>query len=204
MATTYGYARVSTQAQNLDRQISALREFGVERLITDKVSGKNFERPGYKRLFRKLEAGDVLVIMSIDRLGRNYGEILEEWRLITKVKKAHVVVLDMPLLDTRVSKVKGVTGAFIADLVLQILSYVAQVERENMRSRQRQGIDAALARGVRFGRPRLERPENYEEAKQRVEAGLASQREGAELIGVSCSTFRRWLSADEELAQNCA
>ena len=204
MALLYGYARVSTQAQNLDRQITALRAFGVDMLITDKVSGKNFKRPGYERLFHNLEAGDVLVIMSIDRLGRNYGEILEEWRLITKVKKAHVVVLDMPLLDTRESKVKGLTGAFIADLVLQILSYVAQVERENMRERQRQGIDAALARGVRFGRPRLDRPESYEEAKRRVESGLVSQREGAEEIGVSCSTFRRWLIADAELAQNCA
>lgn len=204
MATIYGYARVSTQAQNLDRQITALRAFGVDRLVTDKISGKNFERPGYRRLFRNLQPGDVLAIMSIDRLGRNYGEILEEWRLITKVKKAHVVVLDMPLLDTRECKVKGVTGAFIADLVLQILSYVAQVERENMRQRQRQGIDAALARGVRFGRPRLERPETYEEAKQRVQAGVMSQREGAAEIGVSCSTFRRWMLADAELAQNCA
>lgn len=204
MATTYGYARVSTQTQNLDRQITALRTLGVDRLVTDKISGKNFERPGYRRLFRNLRPGDVLAIMSIDRLGRNYGEILEEWRLITKVKKAHVVVLDMPLLDTRECKVKGVTGAFIADLVLQILSYVAQVERENMRQRQRQGIDAAIARGVRFGRPRLERPEAYEEAKQRVQAGVVSQREGAAEIGVSCSTFRRWMLADAELAQNCA
>ena len=151
---TYGYARVSSRDQNPSRQLDAFSKLGLppERVFCDKASGKNFERPQYRRLVRRLREGDLVVVKSIDRLGRNYDEIIEEWRRITKVKRADIVVLDMPLLDTR-AKPDDVTGAFIADLVLQILSYVAQVERENIRQRQAEGIAAAKARGVKFGRP---------------------------------------------------
>ena len=183
--TIYGYARVSTQDQKLNRQLDALRDYGVECLYTDKLSGKDFNRPGYKKLMRRLREGDLLVIPSIDRLGRNYDEVLEEWRRITKVKRADVVVLDMPLLDTRGSSIQGITGVFISDLVLQLLSYVAQLEREHIRERQRQGIDAALARGVRFGRPPHPRPEGYSEVAQLVREGEISQRGGAAQLEVS-------------------
>ena len=148
----YGYVRVSTKEQNEDRQMVAMWEFGIRdgNIILDKQSGKDFERPGYRRLVRKLKAGDTLVIKSIDRLGRNYDEILEQWRLLTKEKLIDIVVLDMPLLDTRQSR--DLTGILISDIVLQFLSYVTQTERENIRQRQMEGIAAAKARGVRFGR----------------------------------------------------
>ena len=151
----YGYARVSTKEQCEDRQILALTRFSVkkENLYLDKLSGKDFNRPQYKKLMRKLRPGDTLAIPSIDRLGRDYEEIQNQWRIITKEKHADIVVLDMPLLDTRKSG-KDLTGTFIADLVLQILSYVAQTEREKIRQRQKEGITAAQLRGVRFGRPR--------------------------------------------------
>ena len=154
----YGYVRVSTKEQNLDRQISALREFGIpeRQIYQEKQSGKDFERPVYRRLCRKIRPCDTLVIKSIDRLGRNYNEILEQWRIITKEKKAAVVVLDMPLLDTRQGR--DLTGTLIADVVLQLLSYVAQIERDLTRQRQAEGIAAAKAWGVRFGRkPRTPR-----------------------------------------------
>ena len=153
----YGYVRVSTKEQNEDRQMLALEEFPVERhnIYMDKLSGKDFNRPQYHKMMRKLKAGDVIVLKSIDRLGRDYEEIQNQWRIITKEKGAHIVVLDMPLLDTRETG-KDLTGTFIADLVLQILSYVAQTERENTRQRQAEGIAAARMRGVRFGRPRKE------------------------------------------------
>ena len=159
---TYGYARVSTKEQNEDRQIIAMREFGVAagHIILDKQSGKNFERPGYRQLMQKLKAGDTLVIKSIDRLGRNYDEILEQWRLLTKEKQVAIVVLDMPLLDTRQGR--DLTGVLIADIVLQLLSYVAQTEREFNRQRQAEGIAAAKARGVHFGRRCKDRGERYE------------------------------------------
>ena len=149
---TYGYIRVSTKEQNEDRQMIAMREFGVvdRHIILDKQSGKDFQRPGYCWLIQKLKAGDTLVIKSIDRLGRNYDEILEQWRLLTKEKQVSIVVLDMPLLDTR--KGRDLTGVLIADIVLQLLSYVAQTEREFNRQRQAEGIAAAKARGIRFGR----------------------------------------------------
>ena len=155
-ATIYGYARVSTKEQHEDRQLIALQEFPVPRrnIFMDKLSGKDFNRPRYRDLLRILEPGDLLVVKSIDRLGRNYDEILKQWRIITKEIRADIVVLDMPLLDTRQTG-KDLTGTFVADLVLQILSYVAQTERENIRQRQREGIAAAKLRGVRFGRPRL-------------------------------------------------
>lgn len=145
----YGYARVSSKEQTEQRQIIALTEFGVssKNIYMDKQSGKDFERPRYKRLIKRLRPGDLLVVQSIDRLGRNYSEILEQWRLITKEKRADILVLDMPLLDTR-SQGRDLTGVFIADLVLQILSYVAQTEREMIRKRQAEGIAAAKARGV--------------------------------------------------------
>lgn len=152
--TMYGYVRVSTKEQCEDRQMLALKEFGVpeENIFMDKLSGKDFNRPKYKRLMKRLRSGDILVVKSIDRLGRNYAEILEQWHCITRKKRADVVVLDMPLLDTRRNE-KDLTGVFIADLVLQILSYVAETERENIRQRQAEGIAAAKARGVHFGNP---------------------------------------------------
>ena len=155
----YGYVRVSTKEQKEDRQMAAMREFGVKDscIILDKQSGKDFDRPGYQRLIRRLKAGDTLVIKSIDRLGRNYEEILEQWRLLTKERQVSIVVLDMPLLDTRQGR--DLTGALIADIVLQLLSYVAQTEREFNRRRQAEGIAAAKARGVHFGRSSKDRGE---------------------------------------------
>lgn len=193
---TYGYARVSSKDQNLDRQVDAIEGFGVpEKMIfKDKASGKDFNRPAYKRLIRKLKPGDVLVIKSIDRLGRNYDEILDEWRVITKEKEAAVVVLDMPLLDTREVK-DGITGVFLADLVLQLLSYVAQVERENIKQRQAEGIAAAKRRGVRFGRPKIPIPDNYWQIKDDYMAGRITQREAAELLHVSVGTLNNWLNS---------
>lgn len=163
MSKVYGYIRVSSADQNEDRQLVALRSCKVPEcnLFVDKQSGKGFERPEYRRMLRRLKRDDLLYVKSIDRLGRNYGEILEQWRLLTKEKGVDIVVLDMPLLDTRSGK--DLMGTFIADLVLQILSFVAQNERENIRQRQAEGIAAAKARGVPFGRPALPLPENFEE-----------------------------------------
>lgn len=162
MSKQYGYVRVSSREQNTDRQLDALMEAGLSEnmIFTDKQSGKDFERPKYKQLLKKLREGDTLFILSIDRLGRNYDEIIEQWRFITKEKRADIVILDMPLLDTR-SKGKDLTGTFIADLVLQILSYVAQTERENIRKRQAEGIAAARERGVHMGRSKKPIPENF-------------------------------------------
>lgn len=163
MSKVYGYIRVSSANQNEDRQLVALRSCKVPEcnLFVDKQSGKDFERPEYRRMLRRLKRDDLLYVKSIDRLGRNYGEILEQWRLLTKEKGVDIVVLDMPLLDTRSGK--DLMGTFIADLVLQILSFVAQNERENIRQRQAEGIAAAKARGVPLGRPALPLPENFEE-----------------------------------------
>lgn len=163
MSKVYGYIHVSSADQNEDRQLVALRSCKVPEcnLFVDKQSGKDFERPEYRRMLRRLKRDDLLYVKSIDRLGRNYGEILEQWRLLTKEKGVDIVVLDMPLLDTRSGK--DLMGTFIADLVLQILSFVAQNERENIRQRQAEGIAAAKARGVPFGRPALPLPENFEQ-----------------------------------------
>ncbi len=163
MSKVYGYIHVSSADQNEDRQLVALRSCKVPEcnLFVDKQSGKDFERPEYRRMLRRLKRDDLLYVKSIDRLGRNYGEILEQWRLLTKEKGVDIVVLDMPILDTRSGK--DLMGTFIADLVLQILSFVAQNERENIRQRQAEGIAAAKARGVPFGRPALPLPENFEE-----------------------------------------
>lgn len=148
----YGYIRVSSKDQNLERQQAAMKERNVVCLYADKMSGKDFERTEHRKLLKRLKCGDVLFVKSIDRLGRNYTEILEEWRLLTKVKKVDIVVLDMPLLDTRIAK--DLLGTFISDIVLQVLSFVAENERSNIRLRQAEGIEAAKARGVKFGRPR--------------------------------------------------
>lgn len=189
---TYGYVRVSTKEQNEDRQLIAMREFGVAdgHIVTDKQSGKDFERPGYQKLVRKLKAGDTLVIKSIDRLGRNYDEILEQWRILTKDKQAAIVVLDMPLLDTRQGK--DLTGVLIADIVLQLLSYVAQTEREFNRQRQAEGIAAAKAKGVHFGRKSKDRGENYGAVMAAWRAGELSGRAAARELGVAHGTFQRW------------
>jgi len=190
---TYGYVRVSSKDQCEDRQMIALRNHGVadKYIFIDKESGKDFNRTAYTKLIRSIKQGDTLVIKSIDRLGRNYDEIQEQWRIITKVKQADVLVLDMPLLSTNNSE-KDLTGKFIADLVLQILSYVAQSERENIKTRQREGIEAAKLRGVRFGRPRKEVPGNFSEIKALWEDGKITSRQAAAKLGISQDTFLRW------------
>jgi DNA invertase Pin-like site-specific DNA recombinase len=194
MAQTYGYVRVSTREQNEDRQLVAMRNFGVvdNGIFLDKQSGKDFYRQAYRKLLKKLKPGDTLVIKSIDRLGRDYGEILEQWRIITKEKHAAIVVLDIPLLDTR-QKERDLTGTFIADLVLQILSYVAQQEREFIRQRQAEGIEAAKARGVKFGRPPMERPEMFYEVRQVWERNEISAREAGRRLGINYKTFQAWV-----------
>ncbi len=190
MNTTYGYIRVSSRDQNEDRQRIAMQEAGVDAglVFMDKQSGKDFDRPGYRRLLKKLKPGDTLIIKSIDRLGRNYDEILEQWRLITKEKQAAVVVLDMPLLDTRQGR--DLTGTLIADIVLQLLSYVAQTEREFILQRQAEGIAAAKQRGVRFGRPPKPLPSNYYDILGRWERGEISGTNAAQACGMPLSTFR--------------
>lgn len=189
---TYGYVRISTKEQNEARQLAALAAYGItgKRLFIDRQSGKDFDRPAYKRLMKKLKPGDLLIVQSIDRLGRNYGEILEQWRVITKEKKADIVIIDMPLLDTR-ARGRDLTGTFIADLVLQILSYVAQTEREFIRKRQAEGIAEARARGVKFGAPRKPLPEGFTQAREAWESGTLSLREAARTVGMSHMTFYR-------------
>ena len=190
----YGYIRVSTKEQNLDRQLFAMRECGVpeKQLYQEKQSGKDFERPVYCRLIEKLKPGDTLVIKSIDRLGRNYDEILEQWRILTKEKKVDIVVLDMPLLDTRQGR--DLTGTLIADIVLQLLSYVAQTEREYIRQRQAEGIAAARARGVRLGRCPKCKPENYTSVFSEWKSGAISARTASKQLGVDRKTFSKWIS----------
>lgn len=197
MGKLYGYARVSSKDQNLNRQMDALREFGVQpnMVFADKASGKNFKRPQYKRLIKKLRKGDTMVVKSIDRLGRNYHETLEEWRCITKERGAFIVVLDMPLLNTR-EYPDSLMGTLISDIVLQLLSYVAQTERENIKRRQAEGIAAAQARGVRFGRPRKMKPNAFVDTRLSYEAGDITRSEAASRLDVSESTFRRWLKQD--------
>lgn len=192
--SVYGYARVSTKEQHEYRQLEALKEFGVKEdfIYVDKQSGKDFERENYKKLLKKLKDGDVLVIKSIDRLGRNYNEILEQWRIIIKEKCATIVVLDMPLLDTR--KNNDLTGTLIADIVLQLLSYVAQSERDAIRHRQAEGIEIAKKSGVKFGRKPLERPLLFAELKDKWQTGEISAREAARQLGISHKTFLRWIS----------
>lgn len=197
MEKVYGYIRVSSKDQNEDRQRIAMREFGVSEdcLFIDKQSGKDFVRPGYKRLIRKIKPGDTLAIKSIDRLGRNYEEILEQWRFVTKEKHVAIVVLDMPLLDTRQGR--DLTGTLIADIVLQLLSYVAQTEREFIRQRQAEGIAAAKARGVQFGRRPMVRPLDYQTVLKSWRNGQYSARKAAEKLGVTHRTFLKWATEDE-------
>ena len=187
----YGYVRVSSTDQNEDRQMLALAEVGVpeKHIFMDKQSGKSFDRPQYKKMLKKLKAGDLLYVLSIDRLGRNYEEIQNQWRVITKEIGADVCVLDMPLLDTRQGK--DLMGTFIADLVLQILSFVAQSERENIRKRQAEGIAAAKAKGVRFGRPEKDVPEEFAKIIKAWEKGRLSTADTLKLCNMSESTFYR-------------
>lgn len=189
---TYGYIRVSTKEQNEDRQRIALMDVGVpeKNIILDKQSGKDFNRPGYLRLCKKVKPGDTLFIKSIDRLGRNYNEILEQWRYLTKEKRIAIVVLDMPLLDTR--KGRDLTGELISDIVLQLLSYVAQTEREFIRQRQTEGIAAAKARGVHFGRQPIQKPPEFEQVYQRWLNGELSARKAAALLNTTHQTFLKW------------
>lgn len=193
---TYGYVRVSSRDQNEERQMIAMQDFGVEKkqIYLDKQSGKDFERPQYQKLMRKIKNGDTLVIKSIDRLGRNYDEILVQWRTITKQKKAAIVVLDMPLLDTRQNR--DLTGTLIADIVLQLLSYVAQTEREFIKQRQKEGIAAAKARGVKFGRVPLEKPAEFDQLQSLWLQGEVSAREAGRQLNVTHKTFLRWVQSD--------
>ncbi len=188
----YGYIRVSTREQNESCQKRALLEFGVPEtsIYLDKKSGKNFDRPAYKMVISKLKPDDTLVIKSIDRLGRNYNEILEQWRIITKDKQAAIVVLDMPLLDTRQGR--DLTGTLIADIVLQLLSYVAQTEREFIRQRQAEGIAAAKANGVQFGRKAMVLPKEYDVVYREWAEGKLSGRGAARCLNVSHQTFMKW------------
>ena len=189
MSTVYGYIRVSTREQNEDRQRIALGEFPVSpgNIYLDKQSGKDFDRPAWHRLVRRMKRDDVLCVKSIDRLGRNYEEILEQWRILTKEKGVDIVVLDMPLLDTRQGR--DLMGTFISDIVLQLLSFVAENERENIRTRQAEGIAAAKARGVKFGRPTLPLPENFHELHRAWRDKKISLRKAAAACGLPVGTF---------------
>ena len=194
----YGYARVSTIAQNLDRQLDELIKLGLDNshIYTDKESGKDFERKNYKKLVRKLKPGDVLFIKSIDRLGRNYNMVLDEWRFLTKEKGVDIVVIDMPLLDTRIEG-KNLVGKFIADVVLQVLSFVAENERETMRQRQSEGIRMAKARGVRFGRPSVITPSNFQEIVLLYKNKKITSAQAVKMSGLSRGTFYRKLAIEE-------
>ena len=196
MGQIYGYARVSTKEQNEARQLTALREMGIpsENVYLDKQSGADFERVQYRRMLRRLGPGDTLIVKSIDRLGRNYTEILEQWRIITKSKRAAIVILDMPLLDTRQNR--DLTGQLIADIVLQLLSYVAQTEREFIRQRQAEGIVAARERGVHFGREAAPVSEGFPEILAEWRAKKLGSRAAAERLGVSQTTFLKWAKAE--------
>ena len=188
---TYGYIRVSTRDQNEARQLIALREMSVpeRNIFTDKQSGKDFQRSQYKKLVQKLKKDDLLYIKSIDRLGRNYEEIQNQWRILTKEKEVDIAVLDMPLLDTR--RGKDLMGTFLSDIVLQVLSFVAENERTNIRRRQAEGIAAAKLRGVRFGRERTELPEGFPEFAELWLGGGISSRRAAEELGICYRTFQR-------------
>lgn len=194
MSITYGYVRVSSRDQNIDRQMIAMHEQGIQdsKIYVDKLTGKDFNRPKYKQLLRKVKAGDILFVKSIDRLGRNYEEIMEQWKLLTKQKGVDIVVIDLPLLDTR-NQINGITGTFISDMVLQVLSYVAQIERENIHQRQMEGIRAAKLKGIRFGRPKKEKPANFVEVFHLWEKGEISMREAARRTGVTHHTFSDWI-----------
>lgn len=194
---TYGYIRVSSKDQNIERQLIALKNAGIleKRIYIDRQSGKNFNRPAYKSLLKKLKPGDILVTKSIDRLGRNYEEIMEQWRIITKVKGADIVIQDMPLLDT--SKTRDLLGTFISDLVLQLLSFVAQNEREVIRQRQAEGIAAAKMRGVKFGKPRIVLPQNFPELYRKWRKKQLTTQEFAKICNIGRSTLYTKISEYE-------
>ena len=202
MGTQYGYVRVSTREQNEGRQLLALSGVQVpeKNIYMDKQSGKDFNRPMYQKLLKRLKPDDLLYIKSIDRLGRNYGEILEQWRILTREKKVDIVVLDMPLLDTRQGR--DLTGTLIADIVLQLLSYVAQTERENIRQRQAEGIAAAKARGVRFGPKARALPDSFDDLRQAWRGGRITLREAASACGMPKSTFYD-AALRTETSKNC-
>lgn len=204
MQKKYGYIRVSSHDQNEERQRIALSDWGIleSNLFLDKQSGKDFQRPAYRRMLKKLEKGDLVVVQSIDRLGRNYEEILEQWRYITKEIRANIKVLDMPLLDTR--KDVTLTGTVILDIVLQLLSYVAQSERESIRKRQAEGIEAARRRGVKFGRPAIEKPAEFYKIYERWLRGEIPSRRAAAALETSQTTFLKWAKEQEkEKASKC-
>ncbi len=188
----YGYVRVSTKEQNGDRQMIALMDCGIEErnIYVDKQSGKDFNRENYKKMIRKMKPGDILFVKSIDRLGRNYHEILEQWRTLTEQKKIAIVVLDFPLLDTR--EKRDLTGTLLTDMILQILSYTAEIERNMIRQRQAEGIAAAQARGVHFGRKPIERPKEFEALKAAWKKKEISARKAAAQLGITHQTFLRW------------
>ncbi|WP_349949304.1 recombinase family protein [Intestinimonas sp. RTP31139st1_F5_RTP31139_211217] len=197
----YGYIRVSSRDQNEERQLIAMRELKIPgtHIFTDKQSGKDFDRPQYRRLVRRLKKDDILYIKSIDRLGRNYKEILEQWRVLTKEREVDTVVLDMPLLDTRWGK--DLMGAFLSDIVLQVLSFVAENERANIRQRQAEGIAAAKARGVRFGRPPRPLPENFREVHRQWRNKKITLRQAAEACGMPEGTFYAKAAKFEDTTQ---
>ncbi len=190
----YGYVRVSTAQQHIDRQIDALLELGLDKscIFIDYESGKDFNRRNYKKLIRKLKKDDLVIIKSIDRLGRDYNMIIDEWRLITKEKEADIMVIDMPLLDTRIEG-KNLVGKFISDIVLQVLSFVAQNERETMRVRQAEGIRTAKARGVKFGRPRITLPNNFEIVARQYLNKEITNKKACEILGMTRGSFFRYL-----------
>lgn len=188
----YGYARVSSKDQNSARQTAALQQFGVpsNNIFIDYCSGKDFDRPEYQRLLTLLRSEDILVVKSIDRLGRNYADIIDQWRTITKVKGADIVVLDTSMLDTR--RNKDILGTLVSDLVLQIMSAFAQIERDFIKQRQAEGITVAKANGVKFGRDPIPVPDNFPEVLQQWQAGKISARTAGKLLNVSHSTFLKW------------
>lgn len=190
----YGYIRVSTKEQKEDRQRIAMEEAGVpvKRLFADKQSGKDFDRPAYNAMMARLTSGDTVVVKSLDRLGRDYEEMIRQLDIITREKEAAIIVLDMPLIDTRRKQGDDLTGKFISNLVIQIFSYVAHMERSMNHQRTMEGLAAARARGVRFGRPLLAKPEGYEEMRRKWKNGEISEREAAQRLGVSRPTFHKW------------
>lgn len=189
MGSSYCYVRVSSKDQHEDRQLITMNEYGIPKrnFYIDKQSGKDFDRPKYRKLVRKLKKDDLLYIKSIDRLGRNYAEILEQWQFLTKEKEVDICVIDMPLLDTR--RGKDLIGTFLSDIVLQVLSFVAENERQNIRQRQAEGIAAAKAKGVKFGRPQSPLPEHFEEVFLQWKNGEISGKKAASLLGMPASTF---------------
>ena len=195
---TFGYVRVSSQDQNEDRQMIAMREIGVQdsMIFLDKQSGKDFNRPQYQEMVSKFQEGDLLYVLSIDRLGRSYKEIQEQWQILTKEKMIDICVMNMPLLDTR--QYKDLMGTFIADLVLQILSFVSQMERDNIRQRQAEGIAAAKAKGVRFGRPQKETPDGFDEMLRNWKTGNIKLDEAIQMSGVCKSTFFRMVKEQKK------